>query len=90
MQLIVLMYLFFVGFRKHMQERHNKKPFPCQQCGISYNHKANLEDHIKAKHSSKEYPCDKCGKVILNFAKVFFLIMINYFFREMLQHGPML
>ena len=72
MQLIVLMYLFFVGFRKHMQERHNKKPFPCQQCGISYNHKANLEDHIKAKHSSKEYPCDKCGKVILNFAKVFF------------------
>ena len=46
-----------------MLERHNKKPFPCQQCGIRYNHKANLEDHIKAKHSSKEYPCDKCEKV---------------------------
>ena len=49
-------------FIEHMDKVHDiKKPFVCDQCGVSYKFKANLDEH-KAKHSSTYFACDKCDK----------------------------
>ena len=50
------------AYSEHMLTVHDKNPFECNECGIRYRFKANLEEHIQSKHRAIEFPCNLCAK----------------------------
>lgn len=39
------------------------RPFLCEECGLSFKWKKDLNRHISYKHNKKEHVCDACNKL---------------------------
>ena len=47
-------------FEDHIDIRHNRDCYICEQCGNWYDNREDLEDHRRRRHT--KYNCDQCDK----------------------------
>ena len=47
-------------FENHIDRRHNRDCYTCEQCSNWYDYREDLEDHRRRRHT--KYNCDQCDK----------------------------
>ena len=49
------------GFRAHMDNHNNGKPYTCKVCGDTFKHQISQGRHMKTKHKERDpIPCPEC------------------------------
>ena len=59
------------GYQIHIVSDHFPiQSFPCEHCGLEFNHKSKLNYHIAKNHITEEkYFCDKCDAKFISYQK---------------------